>query len=83
MFYSDMRKLKYSSPVVVKIALDPDQAVLATCVVGGVFFTRTPATGRNACTRSGGARAWSCPRQVRGAGGGLGTFVLGTDAMPS
>lgn len=77
---------RYSKPVIVRIKLDPEQAILVTCDTGiagaDVFFT---AAGNNCVNSRRSTRGTvACNRAVRGRGG-LGTtgHFTETQAQPS
>ena len=71
---------KYVEPKIKAIMLDPDQAVLEVCKVGGVYFTATASQ----CTQPGTFRtAGVCVDAVRDVKGISITFAATRDAMPS
>ncbi len=56
------KKLKFSKPVITRIKLDPEQAVLAECMVNGAYYGPSAVTGA-ACYGVGGRTSCFTPKR--------------------
>ncbi|MDD4202863.1 MAG: hypothetical protein PHQ52_05295 [Candidatus Omnitrophica bacterium] len=55
-------KIKYISPKIKVVKLDPEQALIQICVIGGAYMS----PGRNSCVETGTTIVTPCPGTVRG-----------------
>ena len=53
---------KYEKPLITAVVLDPEQAVLQVCAIGGVYLVYL----ENRCMVTGTIVTMSCPKSVRG-----------------
>jgi hypothetical protein len=71
-------KKKYISPKITAVELDPEQAILNVCAVGGMYLT-----GPNSCAFLSGGGMESCGTALRGKQTGTDHGGYSTDQAPS
>lgn len=77
-------KKKYFQPVIKRIKLDPEQAVLVVCMLNGAYWNTTGATAEDGCQVPGTAIGNWCKLTPKGGATAVSVTIGGEDlAMAS